>query len=237
LSAFRSILHERPDFDAARTSAATVLMAGNQNAEAVELLREGLEHRQSPELLATLGTALRAAGHPAAAADAFRRARAAGDQNPDLLNQLAVLSAEMRQPDEARALFQELLAQDPAAATSWFNLGLFELQSPRLPDAVAAFRRAVALDPSYGDAWNALGSALLATDKAGAVDAWRHAERLVPGDYDLLFNLAVVLSESSDPSEAVPYLRRFVQEAPPARYGRDIAQVRAILQRVERGAR
>jgi arylsulfatase A-like enzyme/Flp pilus assembly protein TadD len=237
LSVFRSLLRERPDFDAARASAATVLMAGHQDAAAVDLLREGLERGPSPDLLAKLGDALRATGNLTAAAEAFRKARAAGNENPDLVNQLAVLSAETGRPDEARALFRELVDQGPASALTWFNLGLFELQNRRPVDAAVALRRAVALDPSYGDAWNALGAALLADDKPGALEAWRHAERLRPDDYDLLFNLAMVLSETSAPSTAIPYLRRFVREAPPDRYRVDITQVRSVLQRLERDGR
>lgn len=237
LDTFRSILVERPDFDAARASAATVLLAGNQNAAAVDLLRDGLQHRESAELRAKLGTALRAAGDLPAAADAFQRARSAGDDSPDLLNQLAVVSAEVGRPDVARSLFREIVTRAPAAATGWFNLGVFELQSRRHAEAAAALRRAVALDAAYGDAWNALGAALIATDTPGAVDAWQHAERLRPDDYDLLFNLAMVLSDGQAPSAALPYLRRFVREAPANRYARDIVQVRSALQRLEHDGR
>ena len=77
----------------------------------------------------------------------------------------------------------------------------------------------------------------LNVDKAAALDAWRRAEPLLPRDYDLLFNVGMVLSETSTPSAAIPYLRRFVQEAPPARYAGDIARVRQTLERIERGAR
>ena len=237
LSALLSILRERADFDAARSSAATVLMTTNRAHAAVALLREGLAQRQSPELLAKLGTALREDGDLAAAADALQAARSAGDANPDVTNDLAVVYAGLGRTAEARALFHELLDRDPGGATTWFNLGLFELQNRRQSEAAVAFRRAVALDPSYGDAWNALGATLAKADNAGALDAWRHAERLLPRDYDLLFNLAIVMSESGTPSASIPYLRRFVQEAPPDRYAPDIARVRQILARLERDAR
>ena len=237
LAAFLAILRERPDFDAARASAATVLTATHRSHAAVQLLREGLAQRQSPELLAKLGVALREEGDLPAAADALQRAQRAGDDSPELINDLAVTDAGLGHADEARALFRELLDRNPGSATTWFNLGLFELQARRQPDAVTAFKRAVAIDPSYGDAWNALGAALIGVDKAAALDAWRRAEPLLPRDYDLLFNVGMVLSETSTPSAAIPYLRRFVQEAPPARYAGDIARVWRTLERIERGAR
>jgi tetratricopeptide (TPR) repeat protein len=140
--------------------------------------------------------------------------------------------AQIGRTDAARKLFDELTKRDPAAATTWYNLGLFELQNRRPDAAAAALRTAVDRDPAYGDAWNALGAALAATDAAGAIDAWRHAERLLPHDYDLLFNLAMLSAQSRQPRDAVPYLERFLAEAPRDRYGRDLARVRDVLNRV-----
>jgi len=147
---------------------------------------------------------------------------------------LAVVYAGLGRADEARTVFHQLLDRNPAAATTWFNLGLFELQTRRLSEAVAAFRRATAIEPSYGEAWQALGAALLNSNRPEAIDAWRTAERILPRDYDLLFNLAMVLADSDMPAEAIPYLQRFAREAPSERYARNIARVRATLARLER---
>jgi arylsulfatase A-like enzyme/Flp pilus assembly protein TadD len=238
LSAFMEILHERPDFVAARTSAATVLLAGGRNTQAVDLLRAGLkEQSDSPELLARLGSALRASGDLRGSAEALEAARRGGDDNPDLLNDLAIVYAGMGRGDEARAVFKQLLDRNPSSATTWFNLGLFELQHRRRVEAIDAFRRATSIDAAYGEAWHALGAALVDGDVPGAIDAWRHAERLLPREYDLLFNLGMILADSPTPADALPYLRRFAQEAPRDRYAGDIARVRATIERLERNGR
>ena len=238
LSMFQAILRERPDFVAARTSAATVLLAGGKNAEAVELLRAGLrDQSDAPELLAKLGSALRAAGDLRGAAETLERASRSGDQNPEVLNDLAVVYAGLGRRDEARGVFKQLLERNPASATTWFNLGLFELQSRRPAEAADAFRRATSLDPGYGEAWHALGAALVEHDAPGAIDAWRHAERLLPREYDLLFNLGMLLADSRTPSDAIPYLERFEREAPRDRYANDMARVEATLARVKRATR
>jgi arylsulfatase A-like enzyme/tetratricopeptide (TPR) repeat protein len=235
LSVFLSILKTRPDFITARTSAATVLLASGRGAEAVRLLRDAPANQaDSVDLLAKLGVALRETGDLKGAAGAFERARREGNQNPELLNDLAVTYAGLGRSADARKLFDALLAQAPRSATTWFNLGLFELQNRRHREAIAAFKRAVDLEPSYGDAWYALGSALVETDRRAAVEAWRRAERLLPGNYDLLFNLGMVLADDGSPTDALPYLQRFVRDAPTAHYANDIARVRSTIARLER---
>ena len=71
-------------------------------------------------------------------------------------------------------------------------------------------------------------------DTKTAIDAWRHAERLRPRDYDLLFNLGMVLADSDRPADALPYLTRFVQEAPRDRYARDFPRVEAAIAKARR---
>jgi arylsulfatase A-like enzyme/Flp pilus assembly protein TadD len=239
LSAFMAILRERPDFVAARSSAATALLAAGRDREAVDLLRAGLkdQHEPAPELLAKLGSALRAAGDLRGSAEALEHARRAGDDSPGVLSDLAVVYAGLGRTDDARRVFNELIEQNPAAATTWFNVGLFELQNRRRSEAVAALRRATGLDPAYGEAWHALGAALVDGDAPGAIEAWRRAERLLPREYDLLFNLGMLLADSGTPSDAIPYLQRFEREAPRDRYASDIARVQSTLARVRRPVR
>ena len=235
LAAFTSILRDRPDFLTARTSAATVLIDAGRPTEAVALLRSApAAQARSAQLLAKLGAALADAGDLPGAASAFEQARAAGDQNPDLVNAIGVVYARLGRQADARAMFEEMLRRDPGAAGTWYNLGLLELAASRPPQAADAFRRAVRADPAHGDAWQGLGAALVGTDRSAAADAWRHAERLRPHDYDLLFNLGMVLAEGDHPADALPYLRRFAQEAPRGRYGRDLPRVEAAIAKASR---
>jgi arylsulfatase A-like enzyme/Flp pilus assembly protein TadD len=235
LSGFLALLRERPDFITARTSAATVLMTSNRAGDAVALLRDRpASQAAAPEILAKLGAALREAGNLKEAATAFERSRAAGNQNPELFNDLGVVYAQLGRVGEARAMFQELLRRDPNAAGTWTNLGLAELSAKRLDAATEAFRHAVSADPSNAQAWQGLGAAAVGRDAETAIDAWQHAERLRPRDYDLLFNLGMVLADSDHPADALPYLTRFVREAPRARYAPDIPRVEAAIAKARR---
>jgi arylsulfatase A-like enzyme/Flp pilus assembly protein TadD len=235
LASFLALLRDRPDFLTARTSAATVLMTTGRAGEAVALLRAApAEQASAPEILARLGTAYQRAGQLKDAAAALERSRAAGNQNPEILNDLGVVYAQLGRTGDARALFEELLRRDPTAAGTWTNLGLAELSAHR-PDAAAdAFRQAVEADPSNAQAWQGLGAATIGRDANAAIDAWRHAEKLEPRDYDLLFNLGMVLAESDRPAEALPYLTRFMQEAPRERYAADFPRVQAAIAKARR---
>jgi arylsulfatase A-like enzyme/Flp pilus assembly protein TadD len=237
LSSLVAILRARPDFLVARTSAATILLAGGRAPDAVGLLRQApADQAASGELLAKVGSALRETGDLRGAASALQRARQSGNGSAEVESDLGVVYAQLGRTDEARAVFRELLARDAGAATVWYNLGVVELQARRPADGADALRRAVAIEPQYGDAWKALGSALADAGRpAEAIDAWRHAERLMPRDYDVLFNLAMLLSDSDRPAEAIPFLERFAREAPRARYAQDLARIHATLARLAPG--
>lgn len=235
LQAFEAVLAARPDFTLARTSAATVLIAEDRPADAARLLRAAPAPLDgAPEVQAKLGQALRAAGDLPGAATALERARAAGYANPELLNDLGGVYAGLGRAGDARAAFSALLERDPEAAEVWHNLGVLELSTGRAPAAATAFRRATAIAPTRADAWEGLGAALIGTDRVAAIEAWRRAERLAPGNYDLLFNLGMVLADGPTPADAQPYLSRFLREAPRARYARDLPVVEARLEALRR---
>lgn len=236
LAAFLSILQTRPDFFSARTSAATVLIGQGRAADAVRLLREAPHAQQQSAIwLAKLGAALRDAGDLRDAMTTLEEARAKDPNDPSIDEDLAVVYAGLGRTEQARPLFRAIVTKNPGSASGWYNLGLLELQSGNAPAAADALAHAVADDASYGDAWQALGAALIKTEPKRAIDAWRRAERLLPHDYDLLFNLGMVLAESERPRDAVPYLERFARDAPPQRYARDIRTVRERLVKLRGG--
>jgi arylsulfatase A-like enzyme/Flp pilus assembly protein TadD len=235
LAQLDEVLAKRPDFETARTSAANILLSQGRTADAISLLNAapgGVD--KSPALLAKLGAAEREAGNAAAAAKSYEEAIAAGSLDPDVYNDLGVLYVELGRIDDARAMFNRLLKFDPTSAGAWNNLGILAMNTRDNAAAADAFRRAIEADPSYGEAWHGLGAALVDHDPGGAVDAWRHAVELMPGNFDLLYNLGIVLSRSSQPQLALPYLDRFVQHAPPQQYAQDITNVKALVARIQK---
>jgi arylsulfatase A-like enzyme/tetratricopeptide (TPR) repeat protein len=231
---FSKILDARPDFLAARLSAATVNIGAGRAGDAVRLLREAPPSDQALTSWQTrMGQALAATGELRQARSLLESVIKQANGDPEPLNELGVVLVRLGELEEARRAFKQLLDLDPTAAGTWYNLGLLEMQARRPDAAAVAFARVVEITPKHADGWRGLGAAVAANDQLRATDAWRHVLELEPNDFDTLYNLAMVLAESGRHVEALPYLRRFVAEAPKNRYGNDLPRVRALLARLE----
>ena len=178
LTTLRDIVAKRPDFLAARLSAAAILGSSDRSAEAIALLQSAPGAATSATAQTVLGLAFEAAGNLIEAAKCLERAARLGDGDVETLGSLGVVYARLRRFEEGRRLFRQILESDPHAPEIWNNLGILELSAGNRRAAAGAFRQAVAADPNYGAAWQGLGAALVATDAAGATEAWRRAVAL-----------------------------------------------------------
>src|SRR5206468_104190 len=182
---------------------ASVYLAGGDPKRAVALLEHAAQRGvTSPELRGRLGSAYLASGDLSRAAATMEPiARPDVPGGLEAMNTLAVALARLGRPDPARRLLSDVLARSPRSATTWSNLGLTELGAHRPAEAARAFEQAVAADPRLGQAWEGLGAARARADPASAIDAWKHAVDLEPRNYDVLFNLAVMLREQGRGAE------------------------------------
>jgi Tfp pilus assembly protein PilF len=145
-------------------------------------------------------------------------------------NSLGVVYSRQRQHTRAAAAFAKVLELDPTSATAYENLGVDDIGSGDLDAAVTALKHALELDPRLPGAHNALATAYMRLHRsADAIEEWRTAVKLDSHLYDALYNLGTVLYDAGRLDEARPYLRRFVEEAPPGRYQQDIPRIRKML--------
>lgn len=231
---FSQILSARPDFLAARLSAATVQIGARRPADAVRLLQDApAADHTSTSWRTRMGQSLAATGNLPEARRVLESVVKDAQGDPEPLNELGVVLLRLGKSDEARRAFNQLIDVDPTAAGTWYNLGLLEIEARRTEAAAAAFARVLELNPRHVDAWRGLGAVVAASDPKRATDAWQHVIEIEPNDFDTLYNLAIVLAESGRHAEALPYLRRFVAEAPHDRYARDLPRVRMLLARLE----
>ena len=112
------------------------------------------------------------------------------------------------------------------------NVGTVHLAGGDLVRARQAFEAALDVDPDVARAHNSLG--VIAAREGHvpeAIERWKRAVALNPGDYQTLFNLGSELWQSGRHDEARPYLEGYLREAPPALEGRDIARGEELLER------
>ncbi len=134
-------------------------------------------------------------------------------------------------PVEKAAVHRVLLATEPARAAEGLredwrdaDLSAHDLllrgEADRLAgssdDALFWFDQALALDPTFGEAWFRTGQVYAAQqDWRRAAEAFREAERSLPDDGQVQFEMGWALYEqTSDPAAAEPYLRRAVELLP-----------------------
>jgi Flp pilus assembly protein TadD len=91
------------------------------------------------------------------------------------------------------------LSPDPAA--NWCKLGDRFLETEDWAVAIACYQRAVKINPRDPVACAGLGMACFKNgDARNAIDSWRHALAIYPGQVPVLNNLAWLLATAADPS-------------------------------------
>jgi Flp pilus assembly protein TadD len=119
--------------------------------------------------------------------------------------------------DFATALsrYEEVLKRDASDAEALNNAGQVLVRLQRHQDAVELLERASAQEPHRWDFRFNLARALSAAgDDARAIEHYREAARLNPGNAATFFNLGLVLHRSSDEKGAVEAYRQAVAVAP-----------------------
>jgi tetratricopeptide (TPR) repeat protein len=93
-----------------------------------------------------------------------------------------------------------------------------------------AFQAALEQNPKLARAHSSLGFDLAESGRAGeALEHWRKAVALDPGESEKLLALATLLGKRGRAAEARPYLELFVASAPTALYAREIERARRWL--------
>jgi tetratricopeptide (TPR) repeat protein len=161
-----------------------------------------------------------------AAADLAELVRTSRDKVP-ARHSLALTLANLRRYDEAREQLDSVLAalrrrdergtpaEYQSKAMLLYRIGLLYLERDRYAEAREAFAQAVVEDASQWFAHRGLGLALRAEGRAAeAVDEYRAAVELAPGEPLLLREYAEALAAAGDHAGAVGELERLVAIAP-----------------------
>ncbi|HEY3205269.1 MAG TPA: sulfatase-like hydrolase/transferase [Thermoanaerobaculia bacterium] len=150
--------------------------------------------------------------------------------DPDTLDRLGIALAESGKLEEAEAAFQRALLASPRNASVLLHLGSLALRRKDPTAAREWFEKSLRAEPDAPGTLTLLGVARIAlSDEAGAREAWQRALALDLGQYDALFNLAILDGRRGRTEEARRALERFVAKAPADRYAANLAEARRLL--------
>ena len=138
--------------------------------------------------LASLHTAQGALGD---AERALRHALTLSPHHAAALNNLGSLLDARGDYYGAAECFAKAISQRPDYARAWINQSAALLAVRQLNRAEASAQRALQLAPHWADAHFVLGNVLDAARKPGALDAWREAVRLAPGNPQFRYQLGI----------------------------------------------
>lgn len=225
----RAVVAKRPDMGIAQYYLAQVLLEDGRPREALEVMARAYRSgATTPGLVRQLGLSLADAGDFPRALEVLRPPAESGD--PDALNALGLVLSEAGSQAEARRVLERVFATDARNATAHQHLALVASRTGDWATARREAERALARVEGLDQAWNYLGAARFNLgDPAGAVTAWKRSVELEPANFDALYNLALVAADLGDVDTARRALSRFIAEAPPARYGPDVATARRRL--------
>ncbi len=232
----RDVVSRRPQMAIGYSNLAQVLLDRGKVDEALELMIRAERELAAPvSLERQLALTLAEVGR---APEAVRlMERHADSRDPDTLNVLGLVLAEAGAPARARDVLLRSVEVDERNPLARQNLALAAYHAGDWRLCEEESRLALALNPELPLSWNYLGIALFNQRRTGeAIDAWRRAVELDPGDLDLLYNLGSVAASSGRSELAREALERFVREASSpglrGRYAADVVTARSLLSRL-----
>lgn len=237
ISAAESVVRRRPGMSRALVQLGALQREAGRLGDGIANLSRALALApEDQETAALLGAYLNEAGRSKQALALLEPFASRPDVDVDVLTAKGIALAKTGRTGEARATFERIRQIDPTAAPALLNISTLQLAGGDHAGARASLEAALALNPRLARAHNALGVIAAETGHADeAIEHWRRALELEPRELDTVYNLGRVLWREGRTADARPYLERFVREAPPAIYAKDIAAVRAWLS--ERGPR
>ncbi len=133
---------------------------------------------------------------------------------------------------KALGLLDAVIAAHPDEVEAHNSLGVVAMRMGQHEKARQAFKKVLELDPTSATAYANLGAdALSSGDLQGAVGDLTRSLDLDPRQFTVLYNRAMALDALGRLDEARRDMERFIAEAPPARFTREIAEFKKLLGR------
>jgi protein O-mannosyl-transferase len=176
---------------------------------------------ESPTAASNLGSALRARGRLAEAAETSERALRLKPDFPEAHLNLALIRAAQDRGADAERHFRRAIEMKPRSAPARLGLASTLESQGRMDEALQEFRAAIEIEPRSAGAHNGLGVALARSGRIGEARAeFAEAVRLDPGSAQAQNNLGLALVQTGQATEALGHFQAAVAAAPEFREAR-----------------
>ena len=233
IEACRELVRERPEMPLSLLYLGQLERENGNLDGGITALRQALARNPQDTVIATLLAAyLTQAGRPNEALALLEPWATRAEPDLDVLITRALAAARLGRPDEAQRALERARELDPSSARVLMGLGSVKLTAGRRDEARQAFEQALAQNPRAAQAESAL--AMMAGEDGRTDEARERFARALaadPAENAKLLALASLLAGRGRMAEARQYLELFAQQAPPALFARELAQVRAVLGR------
>lgn len=233
----RRVVSENPKMRLGYLQLATVLEQSGDLAGAIRILQEATKKGAGGESLDQREALLLCSANRPREAVALLEPYRKGE-DVETLNALGIALADAGEPAKALEIFARVRELDPTNVDAFQNAGIAWLKLGRTDEARQSLETAVTLGNRRVRAWNALGVAWMQLQNpTKAIEAWERCVALNPEQYDALYNLGRAAGSVGDWPRARSALKQFADTAPPSKYGKDIAEVKAVLADMDRNGR
>lgn len=201
-SAFEKALNLNKACLSALIGQAIVLRMNGRHSEALNLLNEAAKIGVNAELNYQLSVQNRLNGNNAEALSHIEQALIE-EQTASFYNEKGLVLERLERFEEAQQAYETAIDLNPYAPDSFANLGNLFLQNKLYRQAEDRYKKALALDNAFLNAHHNLAVALCGQDrKAEGLEHYREALLISKNHIPTLYNLAMLLEEMGDYSEA-----------------------------------
>jgi arylsulfatase A-like enzyme/Tfp pilus assembly protein PilF len=237
---FNEVIEQRPTMGLTYSQLSFVYHEVGQMEKAIQTLEKGLALNLNNrlELMAKLGIYLQEKGQFKRSIDILQGVLEEDPDHAEALNYLGISYWRSGRYDKAISTFEVLIVLDKGYASAYNNLGSVYLSQKKYELAAENFVNALKYDSRLAGPYNGLGVVYVNKgDNSAAIENWKKAVELDNQQYDALYNLGILLTRVGQFGEAVDYLERFIQTAPPLKYEKDIERMKELVARIKKNTR
>lgn len=236
---YEDVLGRQPNFVIAYEYAAYNYYKMGKLDEAVRLLERTIHmNLETSSLQARLGLYYQETGRMKDSIRILEKTLQRDENYVEAHNYLGVSFFKDGQLMRAIDSFQKAIHLDKNYAMAMNNLGNCYFALEKFDEAAAEYKKALSVDPKLASAHNGLGVVLYRQGYlAEAVESWERSVGIEPHQADALYNLGRAQLRLGLKQKALQSFEQFVEAASPQEYGKDIEEVRQVIERLKKEIR